>query len=144
MTKEKIEAIAVEFRRDVDDGRTMVEAADGDHSRHDAQRVYAIHCNQYAWLVGNTFGDYQEAVKLSQESVRISRTHPDLKTDQSGFLDTLGRAYFGAGDIPNAVKHQGMAVAINPDSGQIRRQYEFFKSEAKNRGIELPAEPQPR
>jgi tetratricopeptide (TPR) repeat protein len=144
MTKEKIEATTAEYRRDVEEGRASIEASDGDHSRQEALRIYAIHCNQYAWLVGNTFGDHQEAVKLSQESVRISRSHPDLKTDLPGFLDTLGRAYFGAGDIPNAVKHQGMAVALNPDSGQIRRQLEFFKSEAKNRGIELPAESQPR
>jgi tetratricopeptide (TPR) repeat protein len=138
LTKEKIESVTTEFRRDVDEGRMTVETADSEHSRSDALRSFAIACNQYAWLVGNTFGDYQEAVKLSQESVKICEQLPEMKPNCGGYLDTLGRAYFGAGDVVNAVKHQAMAVALNPASGQIRRQLEFFQKEAVDRGIKLP------
>src|SRR5207249_11217215 len=61
-----------------------------------------------------------------------------------GFLDTLGRCYYGAGDLPNSVKYQSMAVALSPDSGQIRRQLDFFKKEAADRGVEVKeAEPPP-
>jgi len=141
MTKEKIEAATAEYLRDVEERRAGVEAADNEHTRTDAQRMYAVACNQYAWLVGNTFGDHQEAVKLSQESVKIAQQLVVLKPSVAGFLDTLGRAFYGAGDVANAVKHQSMAVALSPHSGQIRRQLEFFKSEAKKRGIELPPEP---
>src|SRR5206468_84601 len=98
----------------------------------------AIECNQYAWLVGNTYGDYQQAVKLSHESVKICQQLPEMKPHLAGFLDTLGRAYYGAGDFANSVKYQGMAVGLNPVSGQIRRQYDFFVKEANDRGIEIP------
>jgi hypothetical protein len=121
----------------VQDGRAALEAGDGEQSRPE-MRMHAVNCNQYAWLVGNTFGDHQEAVKLSLEAVKISQQLPELKASHAGFLDTLGRAYFGAGDLPNAVKHQALAAALSPDSGQIRRQLEFFRSEAKRRGVALP------
>src|SRR5581483_10733214 len=85
---------------------------------------------------------HQRAAKLAQDAVRICQQLPEIKSNLSGYLDTLGRAYFGAGDIANAVKHQGMAVALNPVSGQIRRQYDFFVKEARERGIPIPkAEP---
>jgi hypothetical protein len=138
MTKEKIEAVAAEFYREVEEGRRMFEEADNDQLTA-AKYDFARDCNQYAWLVGNTFGDFQEAIKLSRESVKICQQLPEQKASQAGFLDTLGRAYYGAGDIPNAVKNQALAVALSPASGQIRRQLEFFQKEARDRGLELPA-----
>ena len=72
MTKEKIETATAEYLSDVEERRAGVDGADNEHTREDLQRYYAIACNQYAWLVGNTFGDHQEAVKLSQESVKIA------------------------------------------------------------------------
>jgi tetratricopeptide (TPR) repeat protein len=142
MAKEKIETVVAEFQREVDEGRTALDAADSEQLRRDALFNLARDCNQYAWLVGNTFGDHQQAVKLSQESVKICQQLPELKTSYAGFLDTLGRAFYGAGDVANAARHQAMAVALSPSSGQIRRQLEFFQKEATLRGIELPeAEP---
>lgn len=138
-TKEKIQAATAEFRRDVEQDKASLDSADNDGSRLGEMQGYAVSCNQYAWLVGNTFGDHPEAVKLSLESVRICRQLPELKTSLAGFLDTLGRAYHGAGDIANAVKSQSQAVELNPISGQIRRQLEFFQKEAKEKGIPLPA-----
>src|SRR4029079_14825371 len=137
MTKERIETVAAEFPREVEEDRSTIEAADSDHNRSDAMRAFAGACNQYAWLVGNTVGDYQEAVKLSAESVKICQQIPELKANLAGFLDTLGRAHYGAGDVANAGKPQSMAVALSPASSQIRRQLEFFKKEAANRGVKL-------
>ena len=87
--------------------------------------------NQLAWLVGNTEGNYQEALECSLKSL-------ELRPNTSAYLDTLGRCYYGAGDVANAVKYQSQAVALNPDSGQIRRQLEFFKAEAVKQGVKLP------
>ncbi|MBW8885363.1 MAG: hypothetical protein JF612_11470, partial [Planctomycetia bacterium] len=70
--------------------------------------------------------------------VKICQQLPEIKSNLAGYLDTLGRAYYGAGDVANAVKHQSMAVGLNPVSGQIRRQLEFFQKEARARGIRLP------
>ena len=44
--------------------------------------------------------------------------------------------FVGAGDIASAIKHQSEAVSLNPASGQIRRQLEFFQKEAKAPGIQ--------
>jgi hypothetical protein len=140
MAKEKIESVTAEFYREVEEGRRLVEDADNEQLAG-AKFNFARDCNQYAWLVGNTFGDFQEAIKLSHESVKICQQLPELKSSQAGFLDTLGRAYYGSGDIANAVKHQAMAVALSPASGQIRRQLEFFQKEARDRGIKLEQPP---
>ncbi len=138
MTKEKIELIATEYRREVEEARMSLDAADDERSKQLAMQYYAHFCNQYAWLIGNTFGDHQQAVKCGQDAVKICQQLPEIKSNLAGYLDTLGRAYYGAGDVANAVKHQSMAVGLNPVSGQIRRQLEFFQKEARARGIRLP------
>jgi tetratricopeptide (TPR) repeat protein len=139
MTKEKIEASAAEFRREVENSRDAIEAADNEHSRADAMRLHAINCNQFAWLVGNTIGDHQSALKLSQESVEICQQLPEMKESYAGYLDTLGRCYYAVNDLPNAVKHQRLAAELNPFSGQIRRQLETFLKAAAERGVAVPA-----
>jgi tetratricopeptide (TPR) repeat protein len=138
MTKEKIELVAAEYYRDVEEHRINMDAADDERSKQVTMQYYAHYCNQYAWLIGNTFGDYQQALKLSQDAVKICQQLPEIKSNLAGYLDTLGRAYYGAGDVANAVKHQTMAVELNPVSGQIRRQLDFFRKEARARGIRLP------
>ena len=137
-TRHTIESAATGFRAQVTDCREAAGMADSESGRLRAQYELAIACNQYAWLVGNTFGDFDEAVKLSEESVKISQEIVELKPHQAGFLDTLGRCYYGADNLVKAVEHQAHAARLNPDSGQIRRQLEFFKSEAKAKGVKLP------
>lgn len=78
--------------------------------------------NQFAWLVGNTEGDYAEALRYSQKSLELS-------PNAAGYLDTLGRCYYAVGDLSNAVKHQTQAVTLDPHSGAMQRQLEFFKAE---------------
>jgi tetratricopeptide (TPR) repeat protein len=78
--------------------------------------------NQYAWLIGNTEGDYARAIRYSHKSLEI-------QPDAAGYLDTLGRCYYTAGDLKNAVKFQAQAVNIDPHSGLIRRQLELFERE---------------
>lgn len=99
--------------------------------------------NQYAWLIGNTEGNYDEALKFSLRSL-------ELAPDRAGYLDTLGRCYYALGDYENAIKNQARAVELDPHSLVIKRQLDFFKSEqakAKKEGApptpEQKAEPKP-
>lgn len=75
--------------------------------------------NQMAWLVGNTEGNYQEALKASLKSLEI-------QPGSAAYLDTLGRCYFAVGDLDNAIKHQIMAVQRDRYSHQMRRQLALF------------------
>jgi tetratricopeptide (TPR) repeat protein len=95
--------------------------------------------NQYAWLIGNTEGNYDEALKFSLRSL-------ELAPDRAGYLDTLGRCYYALGDYENAIKNQARAVELDPHSLVIRRQLDFFKAEqAKTQkdGVPSPAPTNP-
>jgi tetratricopeptide (TPR) repeat protein len=76
--------------------------------------------NHYAWLVSNTVGDYDKAVRYSLKSL-------ELEPDTPSYLDTLGRCYFAAGDLENAVKYQRQAVEMHPQVQVMRRQLEQFE-----------------
>ncbi len=78
--------------------------------------------NHWAWLVSNTEGDYKKAVKYSQHSLALSPESPS-------YLDTLGRCYYAAGDLDNAVATQRLAVAGHPYLLVMQRQLNFFEKE---------------
>ena len=78
--------------------------------------------NQWAWLVSNTEGDYAKAVEHSLRSL-------DLSPEEPSYLDTLGRCYYAAGDLENAVKTQRKAVELAPQFGVMRRQLAQFERE---------------
>ena len=85
----------------------------------------ATELNQIAWLVGNTVGDYEQAIAQSRRSL-------ELRPRSAGSLDTLGRTYFSEGDVTNALKYQRRAVKLEPHSQQIRRQLlEFEQARSK-------------
>ena len=78
--------------------------------------------NHWAWLVSNTEGDYAKAVEFSQRSLELSPGSPS-------YLDTLGRCYYAAGELENAVKTQRQAVEGHPHLMVMRRQLELFERE---------------
>lgn len=80
--------------------------------------------NQCAWLVSNTEGDFARAVQHSLRSLELS-------PDEPSYLDTLGRCYFSAGDVENAIKSQQKAVELAPQYQIMRRQLAEFEK-AKN------------
>ncbi|HEV7221828.1 MAG TPA: tetratricopeptide repeat protein [Pirellulales bacterium] len=86
-------------------------------------------CNQLAWLIANTEGDQQEALRCSQRSL-------ELKPNEPGYLDTLGRCYYALGDFENAVKTQSQAVELNPHSGLMRKQLALFREALAKRQAE--------
>ncbi len=80
----------------------------------------ALSNNQLAWLIANTEGDFDEAIRCSAKSLV-------LQPNRSGFLDTLGRCYYAKGDYENAVKYQSQAVALEPHSPLIVTQLALFQ-----------------
>lgn len=87
----------------------------------DDLRVYIARLNnQLAWLIANTEGDFDEALRCSRLSL-------EYMPDAAGYLDTLGRCYYAKEDYANAVKYQSRAAELDPHSGQIRRQLELFQ-----------------
>jgi tetratricopeptide (TPR) repeat protein len=80
----------------------------------------AVSNNQLAWLLANTDGDVDEALRCSQRSL-------ELQPHRAGFLDTLGRCYYAKKDFENAVKYQLQAVALEPHSPLLIKQLELFQ-----------------
>lgn len=77
--------------------------------------------NHWAWLVSNTEGDYDKAVKYSLRSL-------DLVPDSPSYLDTLGRCYYAVGEMKNAVKVERDAVRRHPHLQVMRDQLKLFES----------------
>jgi tetratricopeptide (TPR) repeat protein len=80
--------------------------------------------NDYSWLVGNTEGDYDGAIRASLESLK-------LRPGTAAYMDTLGRAYYAKGDYANAIKSQTEAIRLEPHSGMMHRQLAMFKAAAE-------------
>jgi len=79
----------------------------------------ATPANQFAWLIGNTEGDFDEALKFSKLSI-------ELDPEAGGYYDTLGRCYYAKGDYENAVKFQSKAHELEGHSGLIAKQLALF------------------
>lgn len=106
----------------------MLEQSIADHPSF-ASRWY----NEWAWLVSNTEGDFEKAVRYSHQSVDLLNQQiaadPTLsKEDAAGVLDTLGRCYFAAGDLDQAIKYQSLAVEYQPHMQVMQRQLAEFKA----------------
>jgi tetratricopeptide (TPR) repeat protein len=108
-TRTKIRELARQFQRQIDEDPTDPSAY-----------------NQWAWLISNTEGDYQQAIRYSHRSLELI---PAGSGEASGasFLDTLGRCYYAAGDIENAVKYQRQAVAKVDYMQVMQRQLALFE-----------------
>ncbi len=88
--------------------------------------------NEWAWLVGNTEGDFRKAVRYSQKSIDLFDEQMAIDRsikpeDNAGRLDTLGRCYFSAGDIELAIEYQSQAVKYLPHQRVLQRQLDEFR-----------------
>ena len=88
------------------------------------RRDHAMACNQYAWLVSNTFGDFEKAIRSSHKSIELKQ---EMKQEAGAYYDTLGRCYYAKGDFDNAIKYQKQALKLDPHSGQMNRQLALFE-----------------
>ncbi len=80
----------------------------------------AMAYNQWAWLISNTEGDFDKAVRYSRKSL-------ELLPNSASYLDTLGRCYYAQGDLDSAIKHQKQAAELEPHTQTIARQLNFFQ-----------------
>lgn len=94
----------------------------------------ALYYNQFAWLIGNTEGDFNEALKCSKKSI-------ELEPNAGGYYDTLGRVYYGKGDYANAVKFQSKAARLDPHSGLIAKQLALFQKALARQKQKAPSPP---
>lgn len=123
-TMHHIDTATGHFRDQIEAFTGQMANAPSEPLREYAKRQLASANNQFAWLVSNTTGDFDEAVRCSHKSL-------ELRPDTAGYLDTLGRCYYAKGDLENAVRYQRRAVELDPHSLQIRRQLELFETAQK-------------
>ncbi len=79
--------------------------------------------NEYAWLVANTEGDFEKAIRYSKQSLVKS-------FDNSSYLDTLAHCRAAAGDLAGAVRSQSLAHRLEPHNETIRKNLERFLARA--------------
>ena len=80
-------------------------------------------CNEFAWLVANTEGDLDEALRLARRSL-------DLVGEQGAYCDTLARVYSAKGDHANALKYQSRAADLLPFNRAVQKQLAAFQKKA--------------
>lgn len=119
-----IHKAAGKFRDDVSEFERQAAEGPTEDIRAIYHRELASAHNQLAWLISNTEGDFDEALRSSQRSL-------ELRPETAGYLDTLGRCFYAKGDYQNAVLQQSRAAELDPHSGAIRRQLEFFRQALK-------------
>ena len=130
-TRLLIRSAAATFHKQVEMFSQQVEQAHDEEFRQWAALRLATLYNQYAWLIGNTEGDYDTALRYSHRSL-------ELRPGSAGYLDTLGRCYYAKGDYAGAVRYQLQAVRRDPHSGAIQRQLEFFQRELARKQAKQP------
>jgi tetratricopeptide (TPR) repeat protein len=81
--------------------------------------------NQFAWLIGNTLGETDK--ELAGEAIKYSHKSLELRPNAAGYLDTLGRCYYAAGDLEKAILYQSRSAKLDPHSGLINSQLQLFK-----------------
>jgi Tfp pilus assembly protein PilF len=94
--------------------------------------------NQWAWLVSNTEGDFQRALRYSQRSLQL-----DTSSDSGSgsYLDTLGRCYFAVGDYEKAVKYEREAITKVGYMQVMQRQLALFEKALADKNAGAKSEP---
>jgi tetratricopeptide (TPR) repeat protein len=87
-------------------------------------------CNEFAWLVANTEGDLDEALRYAKRALELSG-------DRGAYVDTLARVYFAKGDYAAAVKHQARAAEEMPHNRAVQKQLVLFQKKARELGIKI-------
>jgi tetratricopeptide (TPR) repeat protein len=118
--RQRIKACADEFQSQMIQKEQEMETG-GPLSAANSREDLATMNNQYAWLISNTEGDLQLALRCSQRSLELQ---PNFAT----YLDTLGRCYYAVGDYENAVKYQQRAVELEPFAMSMKRQLQLFET----------------
>jgi tetratricopeptide (TPR) repeat protein len=91
-----------------------------------AESKEATDCNQFAWLIANTEGNMDEALKYGRRAV-------ELQPANGGMYDTLAHVYYAKGDFENALKTQERAIELDPHSGLLKKKFTVFKKAAEEK-----------
>ncbi|MGD9720616.1 MAG: hypothetical protein AB7O59_16565 [Pirellulales bacterium] len=89
-----------------------------------------VNYNEWAWLVANTEGDMDEALRMSHKSVELVRAEAASDADfkrLGQYLDTLAHCYFAKKDYDAAVRYQAEAAKLDPHTLAIGRQLAVFR-----------------
>lgn len=78
-------------------------------------------CNQFAWLIGNTGGDLDEALRCSKLSL-------EGDANNGAYLDTLAHIHFARGELDEAIEIQTRALEAEPHSGLLARELARFRA----------------
>lgn len=119
-TRQLIAAAAAHFQELNQRWTKIAEQPLDAEQREQVDENLANLCNQFAWLVANTEGDKDEALRCGLRAV-------ELAPKTASYLDTLSHCYFAKQDFENAVRYQTIAVQREPHSQQIRRQLDVFR-----------------
>ncbi len=84
-------------------------------------------CNELAWLVANTEGDLEEALRYSKRSLELAGEN------NGSYRDTLARVYYAKGDLDEALKQQTAAVASLPHNRAIVKSLETYRAKVAER-----------
>ena len=94
--------------------------------------------NQWAWLVSNTEGDFQRAVRYSQRSLELNNGG---ESGSGSYLDTLGRCYYAIGDYEKAVKYERQALTKVDNMQVMQRQLALFEKALADKKAGTKTEP---
>lgn len=94
------------------------------HNVLTAPDVSAGDYNNYAWLIANTEGNQDEALRCSLKSL-------EMTPNESGYLDTLAQVYCAKGDLQEAVKTQTKALELQPRSLALKRHLDVFREKLR-------------
>ena len=83
-------------------------------------RTLSSALNTYAWLVSNTEGDAEKALRYSEESLKLTPGNYAL-------MDTCARCHYAVGDIEAAIAMQVEACQQMPHSPPLQRQLAEFR-----------------
>ncbi len=118
----RLTAVKNELEKEINERKRNVRRT----SQQINRLVLASRYNHWAWLISNTEGDFNKAVKYSQLSLEFQPGSPS-------YLDTLGRCHYSAGNLEAALEAQREAISKQPHLLVMQRQLQLFEDELSKR-----------
>ncbi|MDR1141185.1 MAG: hypothetical protein LBL62_05790 [Planctomycetaceae bacterium] len=87
-------------------------------------------CNEAAWLLAGTAGDYASALALIEAALKV-------EPEDCSWLDTLAHVYFLGKKYDKAIEIQENVVRIAPESTVFRQSLERFRKESQNKNGQM-------